>query len=204
MKLNLAALLQICFPYSQDEQCITACTKDSFNSKLFVQHGPHGKALASFKDREVRAAVHLVKFHNNKHAAALLGSLLSAYLKTLPREPVILIPMPLSPARLRARGHNQVATVASIACAGLPHVIVRTDLLARVRHTPSQTSLSGQHRRTNLSGAFAVAEKRMHEIRNTHIILCDDVITTGSTMREAKHTLAAGAPASIECIGLAH
>ena len=204
MKLNLTALLQLCFPYSQDEKIIASCTKDTFRSKLFPQTYKGCVTLASFKDPQVRSAIHLVKFHHNKLGSELLGTLLAAYFETLPQEQFTLIPMPISSARLRTRGHNQVTTIASVACKTFPCVTLRTDLLKRVRHSASQTSLSQQERRTNLTGAFQVPPEKVAQVRNAHVIVCDDVITTGSTMREAKKALAECEPASIVCVSLSH
>ncbi len=97
--------------------------------------------------------------------------------------PDLVVPVPLHPRRLRARGFNPATLMArSLA----RHFRVRLDPVAlrRVRDTPSQTGLDRRARRRNVRGAF-VARARVPP----RVWLVDDVVTTGSTLGEAARAL---------------
>ncbi|HEY3461386.1 MAG TPA: double zinc ribbon domain-containing protein [Casimicrobiaceae bacterium] len=103
------------------------------------------------------------------------------------------VPVPLAPTRLRERGYNQSALLA-LALAARCHVPVRESCLVRTRRTATQTRLTPEERRHNVSGAFAVPASERPTIRGAHLVLVDDVITTGATLGECAATLfAAGA-----------
>jgi ComF family protein len=119
-------------------------------------------------------------------AACLLGALLAEAAARAPGPaPEALVPVPLHPARLRARGFNPAAELAAplARALGLPHARL---LLERVRDTPSQTGLSRSQRRRNVAGAFRVRPGAHVPAR---VWLVDDVATTGSTLEEAARTL---------------
>lgn len=95
------------------------------------------------------------------------------------------VPMPLHPARLRQRGFNQCQELARplSALLGVP---IREGLLTRVVDTAHQMGLSAKARRRNLRGAFSAGE-----VEGLRILLLDDVLTTGTTLRKASAALAA-------------
>jgi ComF family protein len=98
--------------------------------------------------------------------------------------PGLIVPVPLHPRRLRQRGFNPAATLAAALGRdrGLP---VDPAALARVRNTPSQTQLPRTRRAENVSGAFRARHRSLPE----RTWLVDDVVTTGSTLREAARSL---------------
>ena len=109
-------------------------------------------------------------------------------------EPDLILPVPLHIQRLRERGFNQSQLLAR-ACFPEWRTKIRVDLLKRQRPTVPQMRLSGRARRNNLHQAFCL-EKPNHvqEVKGKHILLVDDVFTTGSTLHEcAKVLLEAGA-----------
>lgn len=204
MPHNLSHLLDFLFPPSEDEMRIRAAAPIDFKLKLNIQHIHPGLiALASFKDPQVRAAVHLLKFHNNSHAALLLSALFSAYLEQTKQQPLV-IPVPLSPKRYRERGHNQVHTFCKLCEATHPKLEIRTDLLKKTKHTKPQSSLSVEERKGNVTGVFSLTAHAHTVLANKHVIVLDDVVTTGHTLLQAKAELQKAQPASLLCVALAH
>jgi ComF family protein len=90
--------------------------------------------------------------------------------------PDLLVPMPLTAARLRERGFNQAAQIARVVSrsVGVP---VALRVVERVRDAPSQSGLGRSARRANLRGAFRCRAS----LRGRHVALIDDVITTGAS-----------------------
>jgi predicted amidophosphoribosyltransferase len=97
--------------------------------------------------------------------------------------PDLVVPVPLHPRRLRARGFNPALYVAR-AVARQVGARVAATALARVRDTPSQTGLTASARRRNVAGALR-ARRRVPKV----VWIADDVITTGATLREAARAL---------------
>lgn len=100
----------------------------------------------------------------------------------------LLVPMPLSGARLRERGYNQAWELARRLG---PAFECRSDasILLRVKHGPQQLSLPPEQRAGNVRAAFAIAPAGEAVIRDRHVTLVDDVMTTGATAAEAARTL---------------
>jgi len=99
--------------------------------------------------------------------------------------PQLIIPVPLHRRRLRERGYNQAWELARpLACSlGIPG---SDNLLRRVRHTDAQTGLDAAQRRHNLRHAFALREGAALP---DHIVVLDDVFTTGATLAECVRVL---------------
>lgn len=95
-------------------------------------------------------------------------------------EVTIAVPVPLSDVRMRQRGYNQAALLAAVV-ARLRGLEVRPDLLHRNRATESQTTLHPSERRANVAGAFRVSREGAASVRRQHLLIVDDVWTTGAT-----------------------
>lgn len=147
----------------------------------------HTQAVFSYLyplDKLILAA----KFDHNMAVLNLLGHLMAEHLIIEPR-PDVLIPVPLHPKRLRHRGYNQSLELAKRIS---KHTGIPVDINAcqRIINTPPQTSLSGKQRQSNLKGAFKVVRVEPHW---QHLVLIDDVMTTGATVEElASVFIAAG------------
>lgn len=96
-------------------------------------------------------------------------------------ERAALIPVPLAAVKERARGFNQAAALAS-AVGRHWQLPVWGDVLRRARATPSQTRLTPGERLANVHGAFSLENNAESRIRGQHLILVDDVLTTGATL----------------------
>lgn len=101
-----------------------------------------------------------------------------------------LVPVPLAPGRLRERGYNQSLLLAR----HLHAAKLRSPWLTRSHETITQTRLDRHARLRNLLGAFAVPEAVRPALQGAHVVLVDDVMTTGATLHAAATALrAAGA-----------
>jgi ComF family protein len=109
------------------------------------------------------------------------------------RDAALVVPMPLHPSRLVERGFNQSHEIARVVSRALDLRLAGPGL-RRIRGTAPQVGLSRQQRAGNLSGAF-VADSTL--VAGRHVVLIDDVVTTGSTAIEAASTLRAAGAASI-------
>ena len=99
--------------------------------------------------------------------------------------PQMILPVPLHARRLRGRGYNQALEMARPLASALG-VPCRHDVLLRTRHTNAQTGLDAVERRRNLRGAFAL---RSTVTLPAHVVVLDDVFTTGATLAECARTL---------------
>lgn len=97
----------------------------------------------------------------------------------------IIIPVPLHPARERQRGFNQAGLLAELLSA---HVSIQArPALERIRYTTTQTAFDRAERMENLHGAFRL--RKNADVRDLHVLLIDDVLTTGSTLSECARVL---------------
>jgi ComF family protein len=107
------------------------------------------------------------------------------------RERTALVPVPLAGSRQRERGFNQSERLAS-ALATAWRTPVWNHVLVRARSTSTQTRLTAEERRRNVSGAFRAVSSARSQLRGAHLILVDDVVTTGSTLVECASALIDG------------
>src|SRR5690606_772123 len=105
--LVLSEFFHFVFPRSNDEILIQELTTENMPRKLQVRHLDGATILSDFSDPQIRALVHLVKFHRHHKAILLLASLLEIWLKRHHGTSAVIIPIPLSRQRLRERGYNQ-------------------------------------------------------------------------------------------------
>ena len=97
----------------------------------------------------------------------------------------IIIPVPLHPARERQRGFNQAGLLAELVS---EHVSIQArPALERIRYTTTQTAFDRAERMENLHGAFRL--RKNADVRDLHVLLIDDVLTTGSTLSECARVL---------------
>lgn len=162
--------------------------------------------LASYERPIIQALIKENKYHHNTFAAEKLGELFETWLKTQSEQTLIIVPIPQSKERAREREHNQVATI-------LQHINyqsnqkISTSLLQKTKHTATQTSLNRSERLKNVARSFSCSTKEASRIEaGTTIVIVDDVVTTGSTLKEARASLAPHLPLSctIILVAIAH
>jgi ComF family protein len=96
-------------------------------------------------------------------------------------ERVAILPVPLARVRERERGYNQSGLIGA-ELALLWHIPMWEDVLTRTRTTRTQTELTPGERLSNVAGAFRVRENACAKLRGGHVVLVDDVVTTGATL----------------------
>lgn len=144
--------------------------------------------LGNYDDAALRALIHALKYKGAKEASYTLSALLARYVSQLQldADDYLVIPIPLSHKRMRERGFNQAELIAGD-IASRYHLEMRSDILCKIKHTPTQTGLSKKERKTNLLGCFELRDKK--GVHGRSVILVDDVFTSGATMDEAARTL---------------
>ena len=164
---------------------------------------PFAYARAATRYGEIaRETLHAFKFAGRRALAAPLADLLAE------RDPValpagppdLIVPVPLHPRREHQRGFNQALLLAR-RIGRAWHVPVRADILRRTAATPPQTELGVEARRANVRGAFAL--RRPELVAGRHVLVVDDVFTTGATVGECARCLRAGGAATVGVLTLA-
>lgn len=178
-------------------------TEDKFiRERRFVR----GAAFLFFeKEHPSQQLIHAIKFGNRPDLAFYLGMLIAEeYAHTGFFDDIdLMIPVPLHKNRLRERGYNQSEYIAKgiQSMLGLP--IDELNHIERVRDTHQQALTSGKDREENVRGAFRV--NHPEELYRKHILLIDDVVTTGATLSAMMEALipARGAKYSVLTLGVA-
>ena len=139
--------------------------------------GPHTGLL--------RQALLALKYGNAQQLAEPLGARLAELLALLAWQVDLLLPVPLHPERERERGYNQAQLLADALGArlGIP---LQPAALRRVVATRAQVGLDQQQRRRNVHAAFAADSRLVH---GQHLLLVDDVYTTGATLEACAQAL---------------
>lgn len=142
----------------------------------------NGTALFRFEKKgNVQRLIHNLKYKDHEHIGFVLGNWLGGELKTLESYKNIdaVIPVPLHKNKLRKRGYNQVALFGQQVAEAL-NADYLDDVLVKVTNTKSQVNKKRLARWTNSDELFTL--KNMEAIDNKHILVVDDIITTGATL----------------------
>ena len=141
--------------------------------------------MVGLYDQSLRGAIHQFKYNGKVGLDRPLGVLLERGVDSALKIDLV-VPVPLSPQRLRQRSYNQALLLAR-EFARIKNLPVTTDLLLKVRETKSQQGLSAKERVKNLQGAFEL----QRTVFGSTILLIDDVMTTGATVEACSQALLA-------------
>ncbi len=135
----------------------------------------------------VAMGIKLFKFHGRKRMVVPLVEVLKEYIRREmePGAYDALIPVPLHRVRERSRGYNQSRLLAQGVLGEFPRAVL-DESLYRIRPTRTQSLLTGTAREANIRGAFAVTGCAL---KGKGVLLVDDVVTTGGTVKECAKTL---------------
>ncbi|MFM2361385.1 MAG: hypothetical protein RLZZ316_287 [Bacteroidota bacterium] len=136
----------------------------------------------------IQSILHQAKYKNNQQAAVYMGRLLGNSLLQSQRFNTIdaIVPLPLFAARLKKRGYNQATLISQ----GIGLVIgkpIIDNAVTRLSATETQTHKNRVERWQNMQGRFMATNTAVLE--NKHILLVDDVVTTGATLEACGHEI---------------
>lgn len=162
-------------------------------------------AMASYffsKKQALRHIIHSFKYEQNKEACIQMGKWMGAHLKSSERmRPVdFLIPIPIHPSREKKRGYNQAQLLGE----GIEHatgIPMLRDIVQRIRATETQTRKGRSERWKNVEAGFYVEDESL--LQHKHLLLIDDVITTGATFEACGSVILKAQPASLSIAALA-
>jgi ComF family protein len=168
-------------------------------------------SLFQYKDNRVRALIWELKYKENTALLTYIGKLLYEEIIASISDIILfhgdatflLIPIPITLDRRRERGYNQSEYIAkAILEYDIPHTLLYApQWLLKIKNTPVQSrSESKEERMKNLLGSF----KADSQVLGKYIILIDDVITTGSTLKEARETLLSTGAREVLAFTIAH
>ena len=152
----------------------------------------------------MREAIHALKYDRLHPAAEGLGGMLAQAIAQLAGEApieMLVVPVPLHRSKYAERGFNQSRSLAVEALKFLRRshpqwrLALAPSTLMRLRATDTQAGLTPRQRRLNVRGAFSVSDPSL--VTAQHILLVDDILTTGATARAAAQTLLKAGAASV-------
>lgn len=146
--------------------------------------------------------LHRLKYKHLYKLGVQLGMILARNLKQNPyftrveqSKSIQLLPVPLHSFKLKKRGYNQAEAVAKGVSKIITLPILDEDAVIRQKNTRTQTGFSMQRRLRNMEGAFTLGKKQ--KVKDTHLLIIDDVFTTGATTFELARTLLKGGVESL-------
>ena len=148
-----------------------------------VMHLDRAAAFLFFeKEHPIQDVVHKMKYADQPMIGYWLGRQAAMEMQYADffDEIEVIVPIPLHKNRLRSRGYNQSEYIAK-GISDVTGIPVDTTHVLRIKDTPQQALQSGDDRKQNVTDAFAV--NHPEQLYRKHILLVDDLITTGETMR---------------------
>jgi ComF family protein len=164
--------------------------RDNPVARLFWGRVPVENAVSYYRyyrGSRYRGLIHALKYGGRKDAGTELGRLLGTELRDSGFASCdLIIPVPLHRIKQRKRGYNQCDPISTGLSLSL-EIQWRRDVLVKIQRSTSQTDKSRIRRWTNVEGAFRVIAPGL--VRGKHILLVDDVVTTGSTLESCANAI---------------
>ncbi len=130
-----------------------------------------------------------IKYGGNRHLGICLGEMLGRQMSGSITDIDVIIPVPLHPLKKWSRGYNQSEIVARGISTGLGGIPIAGGILKRTRWARSQTRTDMGNKWENVGGAFSLDRDRSEILRDRHVLLVDDVLTSGATAESCWDTL---------------
>lgn len=197
-------------PHNQLADRFNALIQRDLDATCVFEEYSYATSLFFYRSQTgYRLITQRLKYHSDYAAGRYFASMLGREMATSPiySDVDAVIPVPLHWTRRWSRGHNQAEIIAEVLARNLG-AEMRTDILYRSRRTRTQTRLSVEGKAYNVEGAFRI--RRMRAVPEySHILLVDDVFTTGATLHSCHRTLRGLFPppvrisvASLACVGM--
>ena len=149
-----------------------------------------------------RRALHSLKYDGERRLAPLMGAAVARRWARAGAAGDAFVPVPASPDRVRERGYDQAALIATEAARRLSLPVI--EALERTRATTAQFDLDRAARATNLVDAFRVRNLAAGEtVRGRWLVLVDDVVTTGATLASCAVALLDAGALAVSAIAVA-
>lgn len=215
-KKSLNNILDFFLPLRKEQKFIKNISAQKINDICGEKRYPPFKnclACLNYKNKIVRDAIWSLKFKNNTQIAEVFAEIIYdnlieelAELKISHNfDKPLLITIPITRNKRVSRGYNQCELIA-LAMTKLDNnnfFEYRKNILKKTKNTlPQSRTKNKEDRAKNLENCFKVAMPKL--IKNRNIILLDDVITTGATMKEAEKEIKKHSPKKIIWVALAH
>jgi ComF family protein len=174
-------------------------------AKLFWGRIRSSSAMAMLyyrKGTRVQRLIHQLKYNGKTDLGLKLGMLLGERLQKsdLYQTAELILPVPIHPAKERKRGYNQCTSIA-MGISAVLNIPVNTNTLYRNKQTNSQTKKSRYQRFENIRSVFGIRDAGI--LKNKHVILVDDVITTGATIEACSKAILSCEVSRLSIVALA-
>lgn len=185
------------------EKCCIRCGKPSENEAKYcllcqneTRYFDTARSAVKYKGN-VQKLILEYKFHNKRYLAKYLAKFIEYTVEEYGIKYDIVVPIPLSKSREKERKYNQVSEM-------LRHTKLSpvVEVLTKTRDNERQSLMAGKERRDNVLGVYAVTDKAA--VKGKHVLLVDDIITTGATVNEASRVLMASGAQSVTAVSVAH
>lgn len=195
------------FEYIAQDRCCQHCgapvygeAKYCFNCKDNDRHFDEGRSVFVYAGA-IESLVSGLKFGNKPYLARTLGAYLAQLYREKDWQVDFVVPVPMTPGRIKERGYNQAALLATAFCQNT-NLPLRLDVLVKTKDTSQQKELSMRERQENIRDAFAVSDKKV--VRQQSVLIIDDVMTTGATASACALALKKAHAQKVYVITLAH
>ncbi|MFA6315231.1 MAG: phosphoribosyltransferase family protein [Candidatus Paceibacterota bacterium] len=222
IKALYKTILEAIFPLSPAEKELFSLSPEKAEQSLpraSASPIPDARGVLAYKDERVAKLIWNIKYKKSKKATAIGAFILYKAMRNTsstlnsPDQPITIIPMPITIKRRRERGFNQCELI----CEEIKKLDstdrfrVISNLLVRIQHKDRQTLKNRSDRLVSARGIFSVdivilddLKSKDSQFLNKDVLIIDDVITTGSTMKEALETMRNAGFKKVKGISIAH
>ncbi len=221
IKAFLDTILTALFPFSNAEKELFSYSPEQAYDilpKSLLPPIARAYSVFAYKDPRVTKLVWNIKYKKSLQAATIgayalhrmLGEL-KIPLKLMPDEKILILPMPITAKRRQERGYNQCEIIANELKKfdSSNRLEIVSNLLLRIHHTSRQTLKDRKERLMSAKGIFSINEDVLKKFSSDEliyrtVIIIDDVITTGSTIKEAMETVQTAGFGRVYGLSVAH
>lgn len=184
-------------------QSVPLCTNCQGSLPLYLENQQLDldykyQAVFAYEEK-ARKIIAAVKYQRNRELIPYIQKLFLEKAQLISAD--LIIPVPLNPLRLQERGFNQAEEFVRL-YANYHNIELRSDIVYRAEHTQKLAELSPAERQKKTKNIFQVWENKCHKLKDKKILIVDDIITTGTTVKNLADTIQKYQPANIEILGV--